>query len=126
MRFIVWITIKLLRSKRITGEQKTVLMAALLDNIHAMPIKDIVLFNADRTMTINGRKLDIEQAISFSESTIGLKNSYARNIINSQLIYEALKLGTYSGMTPEQIQFSKAALWVIQEENRLIDMVAKE
>ena len=126
MKFLVWLTIKLLKSKRITGEQKTRIIAALLRNIHAVPIQDVISFNEDRTMSIEGRKLDVEQAMQLNESANGLKNSYARRVINAQLTYKAIQIGLHQGMNPEQIQFSKAILWIIQEENDLINAISTE
>lgn len=126
MQFIVWLTIKLLKSKRITGEQKTRLMSALLENMQAIPIKDTVQFTQDNTLIVDGRKLDIEQAIVFNDSINGLKNSYARKVINAQLTYKAIQIGIHQGQTPEQIQFSKAILWVLQETDNLIDLISTE
>lgn len=126
MKFIVWLTIKLLNAKRVTGEQKTRILSALIGNIYALPIRDTITFNQDRTMNIDGRKFDMEQAMQFSESVNGLKNSYARKVINAQLTFKAIQLGIHQGETPEKIQFSKAVLWVLQEEQALIDTVATE
>jgi len=124
MKFIVWLTIRLLNSQRITGEQKTRVMASLLKNIHAIPIHDVVSFTSDKSMIIDGKRFDAEQARLFVESIDGLKNSYARKVINAQLTYMALKLGVKEGLNPEQIQFSKAVLWFIQEENNLIEILS--
>ena len=121
-RIVIW----LLRSSRLKGDRKTAVMAALLENIHAMPLRDIVGFDQDGTMLIAGKKLDAEQAISFSESVNGLKNSYARKILHSQMTFNAITIGIHQAMTPEQVQFSKAVLWVIQEENRLIESISSE
>ncbi len=125
-RFITWLTTLLLRSKRLKGDHKTRIMSVLLDNLHAIPVNSIMQFNRDGTMLINGRSFDYEQAMAFREGVIVLKNSNARKIINDQLTYEAINLGIHQGLTPEQIQFSKAVLWIIQEEQKLIDSVTTE
>lgn len=126
MKFIVWLTIKLLKSKRVTGEQKTRLMSALLENMQAIPIRDTVQFTQNNTLIVDGRKLDIEQAMVFNDSVNGLKNSYARKVINAQLTYKAIQIGLHQGLNTEQIQFSKAILWVLQETDNLITAISTE
>lgn len=115
-----------LRHKKLSGEQKAFVTSALLDNLNTFPIRDIISTDATGSLTIKGIKLDAEQKISFRESGAALKASVARRLIHDQMIYKAINIGVHNGLSPDQVVFSKAALWVIQEENNLIDLFTGE
>lgn len=119
-RIIAQITVWALRSKRLSGEQKAVVTSALLDNLYTFPIRDIITFDEVGGIRVKGRTLDTEQKIRLRESASGLKNSFARRLIHEQMTFKAINMGVHQGLNPESIVFSKAALWVIQEENELI------
>lgn len=124
-KLIVRLTLRLLRSKRLTGENRGRVIAALLNNLKAIPIRDVISFDTQGTLSIQGRQLELEQAMVFRDSVKALRDSYARNLIHEQLTYEAIKLGVYTGINTEMIEFSKAALWILQEENKLIEQLTE-
>lgn len=121
--FITWLTIRSLKSKRLSGDQKGKIMAVLLNTIQAIPIKDIITFDAEGILRIHGQILAPDQVMVFRESAEGILNSYARKVINDQITYEAIKMGVYTGVNQDMILFAKAALWVIQEENKLLQRI---
>lgn len=115
-----------LRSKRLSGEQKAFVTSALLDNLVAFPIRDIISFDENGTFKINGRILDTDQKIMFRESAVGMKNSFARKIIHDQMIFRAINVGLHKAINMDSIIFSQAALWVIQEEEKLLSTFTDE
>lgn len=119
-KVLTWLTIRLLRSKKLTGSNKTRIMTVLLDNIGAFPITDIFSRDAMGVIMISGHKLDIESANYFQQGAIALVNNNTRKIIHDQIKYEAIKLGVQQGLNSEMIMFSKAVLWVQQEEAKLL------
>jgi hypothetical protein len=121
-RLIAW----LIRRNTFKGEAKNRVLAALLSNIGALPIQDIIKFDPQGTVYINDKKLDIEQAISFKESADALKESVARKIIREQIKYLAVKYGIHDGLSTETIMFSKAAFWIMEEEDKLIERLAPQ
>lgn len=118
--FIAKLVVWALRSKRLTGEQKTLVTNALLDNIHAVPIRSIITFDQYGTLYIGGRKLEPEQAMAFVESARALRDNHARKILSDQIAFEALKIGLHQGINSDTIMFSKAALWNQEEEQKLL------
>jgi hypothetical protein len=108
---------------RLTGETRTYVLNKLLENIGALPIRKTIVFDPDGTVLINGRKLELEQAVSLRESVHALKNNQARRIFNDQLRFLAVEFGVHQALTPEMMQFAKAALWLIQEEDKLIESI---
>lgn len=125
-KIIVKIALFSLKCRILSGEQKAAVTSALLDNMLVVPIKDIVKIDETGTLLLNGKNLDLEQAIMFKDSVVSLKNSYARKFINQQITFNAINLGVHSGMNTDMIVFSKAALWVIQEEEKLLSTIAQD
>ncbi len=120
-KIITKITIFALRSKRLSGEQKAEVTSALLDNLVAFPISDIVKIDENGVLKVKGRTLDIDQMIALRESAISLKESFARKLIKDQMKFLAINLGVHQGISTDTITFAKACLWVIQEEDKLVD-----
>lgn len=108
---------------RLTGDTRTYVLNKLLENIGALPLRKTIVFDPDGTVLVNGRKLELEQAVSLRESVHALKNNQARKIFNEQLKFLAIEFGVHQAMTPEMMQFAKAALWLIQEEEKLIESI---
>jgi len=123
LRLLTKLTIYLLRSKKITGEQRAKVMSVLLDNIGVLPYKKILTYDERGNVAINGKLLDIDQLVAFKESVDALKNNYARQVFNQQRKYMAIEMGVHQGLNTEQIVFSKACLWEIQQEEKLIEDV---
>lgn len=120
-KIIAKIAVFALRTKRLSGEQKAIVTSALLDNLHAFPLRDIIKIDDSGNLIVKGRTLDAEQKISFRESGSALKNSFARRLIHDQITFKAINIGVHAGVNTDAIVFSKAALWILQEENQLIN-----
>lgn len=122
-RLVSKLAVWAVKNKRLSGEDKARVTNALYDNLQAIPLRNIITFNGEGTVLINGRKMTMEQSMAFVESARALKDSYARKMIHEQVLYEAVKMGIHQGLTPEMIQFSKAAIWYAQEENKLLNKI---
>lgn len=119
-KIIAKIAVVALRSKRLSGEQKAFVTSALLDNLVAFPIRDVIQTDNTGTLLINGKSLTVEGAVAIRESAQALRNSFTRRVINEQITFRAINLGIHNGINTDAIIFSKAALWVIQEEEKLL------
>ena len=113
--------VKILHWKNLKGEDKALIVTALLENIDALPLRDAIKFDADGTLLVRGRKLELEQAQALKGATEALKTNYARQLIQEQLLYEANKIALHQGLTPEMIQFAKAVVWNLQNEELLLN-----
>jgi len=118
--------IKLLRSKKLKGENKTLILNALLDNIGALPIKKIITFDVEGAMLINGKRLEIEQAISLKQSAQAFRDNTFRKLVEEQIAYMAVEYAIHNGLSPETIMFSKVAFWIQEEVKKLHTLVASE
>lgn len=116
---------KILKWKKLKGEDKTRIISALLENIDALPIRDAIKFDLEGTVIIRGNKLELEQAQNLKNAVATLKDNYARKIIQEQLLFEANMLGLHKGLTPEMIQFAKACIWCLENEELLINKLSE-
>jgi len=115
-----------LHSKKIVGENKTKITNALLENIGTLPTKRLITFDQYGTMLVNGKYLEVETAIRFKQSAMALRDNEVKRIMNDQLKALAIEMGVHNGLNPETIMFSKAFLYSIQEEDKLISQIIGE
>lgn len=115
--------IKALKKTSLSLEDRVALTNVLLEKIGAFPIGDVVVFT-ESNVQINGKDLDTEQYIAFKEACSSLKENYARRVINEQLKYKATEIGVHKATSIDTLLFAKAVLWVINEENILIEKLS--
>lgn len=113
------VIVKLLKSKKIEGIDKTRVITALLENIDALPIRDAVSIDKGQIFLRGKPITDIDQAQALKQGANAMIHNGTRRIAEEQILFEASKIGLHQGLTPEQIVFSKAAIWVIQQFNRI-------
>lgn len=115
-KIVIWS----LKTSKITKEDKALVTTALLKNIDALPIRDIITFDDDGTILIRGRKLEIEEAQILKQGADAMIDNSTRKIIVEQMLYEANKIGLHQGLNPDMIMFAKAVVWVMQQEERIL------
>lgn len=125
-RIVAKLTVFALRQKRLSGEQKALVTSALLENLRAFPIRDIITTDVNGSLVIKGKVLDTEQRMLFRESGAALRSSFTRRLIHDQMLFKAINIGVHQGQNTDAVVFSKAAIWVIQEENALIEKFTGE
>lgn len=119
MKLLLWF----LKQRKLSQQSKIEIINYLLTSVNALPIKDIIDFTPDGSLKINGKILEPQQAIQLRESLIALNKNWSRQIINEQITFEAIKRGVHLGQSLDTIMFSKAALWLIAQENELITKI---
>lgn len=106
-------------------EDRVALTTCMLSKLNVLPIGDTVHITEGR-LIINGKELDQEQMLAFRESSIALKDNYARRVINEQIRYKAVNLGINVALSLDTIMFAKAAIWCVNEEEILINTLANQ
>ncbi len=124
-KLITKLTIWALRSKRITGVQKTKIMTELLANIGALPVRKMVAWDQFGGLYVNGRKIDGEQLMNFKLNVMALRDNEARKMLNDTKRFVAIELGVHNGLNNDTIQFSKACLFDLQQEEEIIAEILK-
>lgn len=121
-KLVIWA----LHSKKITGENKAKITNVLLENIGTLPIKKLITYDIHGTLMLNGKYLEVEQIIAFKQGAMALRDNQVRRILNDQKKMLAIEMGVHNGLNPETIMFSKACLYNIQEEERLLTEIIGE
>lgn len=118
-----WLLTYLLK-RDLSEKMKLKLSTLLLENFHALPFRDIITVNEKGVLLVSGRQLDIEQTISLRESASGALQSVALKLINDQVLFNAVSLGVHKVERPEQMMFSRAAIWWGQQQHELLKLLA--
>ncbi len=113
----------LLKEVRVTKKNKGRILSSLLDNVHAVQISEVIRFDEQGGIHLDGKLLSKEEHIAFLTSVESLSNSFALKYIRNQIARECVKIGVYQAMNEDQILFAKAALWYQQEENKLLQTI---
>jgi len=125
-KLIAKITVWLLKSKRLDGESRILLLNALLNNLSVLPMKDVITFAPDGTLLVKGKTLTIEQAVQIRESAVSLKKNPTYSLLKEQMAYEAIKMGVHKSTTLDMLAFSKAALWINEQETKIVEELSQE
>lgn len=120
------LSVWLLKSKRLDNESKSVVLNALLSNMNALPISDILSFDLQGSLKLNGKPLTIEQAVSIKEGAVSLKNNATYRLIKEQIAFKAVNMGIHNAINLDMVLFSKAVLWVQEREVELIESLSSE
>lgn len=128
MRWIVkhLVLLALQYSAEFTVSDRALFTAKLLDKMRALPVRDILTTDEQGTLLVNGRSLDPESVIRLRESARVLKESRARKLIKGHIRFLAIKEGVHKASNDEQVLFSKAALWIDEQEDYLLNLLAPE
>lgn len=125
MSYITSLFCFLLGNSKLSLENKTKLVACLLNKLQAIPASDIIKTNEQGKIEVNGRELDMDGLKILREGAILLLDSPTRKFVKEQIMFEAVKIGVHFGDTPERVIFSKAAIWQLEQEEEFIKKLAQ-
>lgn len=111
-----------LKETNLSLEDKNALLNVLMEKIGVLPTEDIIKIEHNKVL-IKGKELDIEQTIKFKEDCIVFKDSVIRKVLNEQLKYLAVNFGVRKAVNNDMLLFAKAALWLIDEEDKILEKV---
>ncbi len=120
VQFALW-----LLKRPLSMECRTLLINAILDRLSAIPLRDIITLSENGSLVINGKELDMEELKIIYQSAIALRNNRVFNLIQDQVLHNALTFGLNSSVTLEMLYTSKAAVWWGQEENKLLKLITE-
>lgn len=114
--------IEFLESKDLSQEERILVFNYLNKSLNTFPINDVILFRKDGALLYNGLEMTLEQVQNFKQSIDTLKNNAAFKIIGDQVLFKAIQTGVHLGLSTDQIIFSKAAIWFIQQFREQIEI----
>lgn len=91
-----------------------------MGKLHALPLQDSIVIGQG-TIMVNGHNLETDQVQVFAESAVAFRDNWARKVIHEQVRYLAVNGGVFKSVSLDEIMFFKAALWCLNEEDKLLD-----
>lgn len=125
-RLIVKLVIWLLKSSIITLEDRNTLTTSVLDKLTILPMYDIIKVNENGQLLINNRVVDLEKARLLRESALAALNNQSLKAVHEQVLFTAITMGVHNVTTPEQMLFSRAAIWYSQQEITILKTLAQQ
>lgn len=110
----------LLKNKDLSPSHRALILNHLLEDVQALPIKDTFTYDLEGTIKVNGKSLDKEQVMLLRDGAVSLGNNWTYRLIKDQILYEAIKMGVHSSLSMEMILMSKAAIWIQEQEKKII------
>lgn len=107
--------------KDLSQDERILVFTQLNKSLKTFPIEDVIKFRKDGAILINGKTLTLEQLQHFRNSVDALKANYAFQIIADQILFKAIAIGIHQCNTPDQVIFSKSAVWFIQEFKKFLE-----
>lgn len=123
-KIVVKFTVWLLERKKISLENKSFLIRAILGKLDALPLHGIIEYD-NGSLVVRGKQIDIDDFRILKDSARALKDNRLYGLIQDQILFEAMTLGINS-TNFEQGYFSKAAVWWGRRENEILKLVLGE
>lgn len=118
--------VDLFRKKLLSIEERQILTALLLEKLGALPLRAKIVVDKTGMVSVNGRSLDPELAMTLQQAAVAMQRNAARNLVRETVTYLAIVDGTIKSINPEMMLFAKAALWFLQQEDELYATLAQE
>ncbi len=118
------LVLALLNRKSLSVVDRNALLSGIIDKLGATPIKDIITYDLEGKMLLNGREVDLEQARILRESARGALNNQALRIIRESVTYQAFSIAATKAEKDEDLLFGKSAIWFGQQELKMLDILA--
>lgn len=120
VRLLLWLLDAVAKSP----SDRLLITTRLLSTAGALPIHSIITTDDAGQLRIRGKQVDVEQVLALRESALNVLRSPAYQIIREQVLYLAITEGIHKGLTTEQLQFSKSAIWFGEQETNLLKTFA--
>lgn len=123
-RFVTHTFVWFLKTARIGNEERQLLTSAVLDKIHALPLRARVVIDEVGKIYVDGKPANFEQTLALRDGAKVMMGNYALKFVREQVRFLAVENGVHQNLTPDQGLFAKAALYNIQEEDKLYRLLA--
>ena len=118
-RIATYIAVGLLKNPRLSNENRQLLTTAVLDRLHAIPLRARITLDEVGTILVDGKTVKLDVAQALRKSSAAMLENFARKFVREQVTFMAFVQGVHENVTPDQGLFAKAVLWCYQEEDKL-------
>lgn len=115
----------LLRSGKLSLEDSSMLVSAVLDNLGALPYTDVINYDEDGKLMLGERALTLEEMKKLRDSAISALQSNALKIVFEHVKYMAVVEGINKGQTVEQQYFGRSGIWMVQNMEKCLKTLAQ-
>lgn len=115
-KLVTKFAVYLLNKATLSKENHALLSTCVLDKLVALPFRDIIVYNEEGNLLVNGNPLDLEKMRLLRESARAALSNQALKIIRDQVAYEAIKIGVHQAQIVDQMVFGKSAIWWGEQE----------
>lgn len=113
------LAIALLKHSAISNADRQLLTTAMLDKLGALPLRARIIQDDAGKIFVDGKQVNLESAKRLHENSKTMLTNFARRFIREQVTWMAVQKGVHENTSPEEGLFAKAALWCLQEEDKL-------
>lgn len=119
LRWAARLAVALLKNARLDIQTRQLLTTALLVKLGALPIRAKIYVDEAGQTFVDGKQLNLATSKRLYETSKVMLNNFARNFVREQVTFLAIRKGIHENTTPEEGLFAKAALWSMDEEDKL-------
>lgn len=120
IRLLCW----LLSRKSLKREDRVRLLNEALSTAGALPLHASITADGG-VFLIKGVPVEGEYAVKIRENASAALHNLANKAVDEQVLYQAISLGIHEAQNFDQTLFSKAAIWVVQERQKLLERLAQ-
>lgn len=106
--------VQFLGRRELSLDQRLTLSTMIMDNLDALPIRDIIYVNDSQQLIVGDHVVDLEQMKLLREHAITALENKSLALIRNQVAYTAVSNGIHKAVTPEAMLFNRAAIWYHQ------------
>lgn len=96
----------------------------LIARTGALPLHRILTTDAGGKLHVRGRPLSTEEQFKLREQAEAIRDSAAWKLLRENVLYEAVSKGVHEALNTDQLHFSKAAIWHLQQFDQLLETLA--
>jgi hypothetical protein len=100
-----------LQDEKMDLEKRYLLTGTILEKLEALPLRDIIKRNEGGKLLVNGRSLDYDVSRKLRNDAQLVLDSKVFEFVYEQVTHEAIKLGTLSGKSLDELYFYRAGIW---------------
>ena len=124
-KFVAKLATSALRRADLSIESRNLLTTAVLKELGALPLHDMITTNQEGNLLVNGRPLDLESARILRESARAALENQAFKFVREQVLFNSVVLGVHKAETDKQMYFARASIWWGQEEDKILRILAQ-
>ena len=115
----------LLKKGNLSIEDANKCTGAILNNLNALPIHDIISVDSQSQLLVGGKLLSFDDAKKLRIGAVLALENQTLKFVREQVAFAAVTTGVHKAETPAQMFFARAALWYHQQLGETLEVLAQ-